>query len=126
MTVAGWSSERVAQLVTGAIAIGLWWCPVPAGLTPAAWPLFAIFAATIFSVVVGAFPILPSSLFGLAAAVLTGTLTPSNAFSGFANGTILLIVLAFLVARAVIVCGLGLRVGHLVVSRFGRSTLGLV
>jgi NAD(P)-dependent dehydrogenase (short-subunit alcohol dehydrogenase family) len=32
---------------------------------------------------------------------------------------------AFLVARAVVKCGLGERIGHAVVSRFGRSTLGL-
>ena len=35
------------------------------------------------------------------------------------------IVLAFLVARSVVKCGLGARIGHLLVSRFGRSTLGL-
>jgi len=45
--------------------------------------------------------------------------------SGFANGTILLIVVAFLVARAVVKCGLGERIGYAVVSLFGRSTLGL-
>ena len=48
-----------------------------------------------------------------------------QAYAGFANSTILLIVMAFLVARAVAKCGLGQRLGHLVVSRFGRSTLGL-
>ena len=32
---------------------------------------------------------------------------------------------AFLVARAVVKCGLGQRLGHFVVSLFGRSTLGL-
>ncbi len=41
------------------------------------------------------------------------------------NGTILLIVIAFLVARAVVKCGLGARIGYVMVSRFGRSTLGL-
>jgi len=61
----------------------------------------------------------------VAAAVLTGLLAPAHAYAGFANGTILLIVLAFLVARTVVTCGLGARVGHLIVSLFGRSTLGL-
>jgi DASS family divalent anion:Na+ symporter len=92
---------------------------------PAAWHLFALFVAAIVSVVIGAFPILTSSVLALAAAVLTGTLAPAKAYSGFANGTILLIVVAFLVARAVVKCGLGERLGHLVVSAFGRSTLGL-
>ena len=72
-----------------------------------------------------AFPVLTASVLALAAAVLTGTLPPAKAYSGFANGTILLIVVAFLVARAVVKCGLGQRLGHMVVSLFGRSTLGL-
>ena len=51
---------------------------------------------------------------------------PSARTRASRNGTILLIVVAFLVARAVVKCGLGERLGHLVVSLFGRSTLGLV
>ena len=113
---------RAAVLV---VALGVWFAPVPGGLAPAAWHLFALFAAAIFSVVIGAFPILTASVLALAAAVLTGTVAPERAYSGFANGTILLIVVAFLVARAVVKCGLGERLGHLVVSVFGRSTLGL-
>jgi len=61
----------------------------------------------------------------VASAVLTGILSPADAYAGFANGTILLIVVAFLVARTVVKCGLGERAGHLVVRMFGRSTLGL-
>jgi DASS family divalent anion:Na+ symporter len=103
----------------------MWFSPVPEGLKPEAWHLFALFVAAIAAVVIDAFPILTASVLALAAAVLTGTLAPANAYSGFANGTILLIVIAFLVARAVVKCGLGARLGHLVVSLFGRSTLGL-
>jgi DASS family divalent anion:Na+ symporter len=108
-----------------ALAVGLWLVPPPGGLVPAAWHLFALFAAAIVSVVIGAFPILTASVLALAAAVLSGTLRPERAYSGFANGTILLIVVAFLVARAVVKCGLGERLGHVVVRLFGRSTLGL-
>ena len=115
----------VARAAVLALALGLWFSPVPEGLVPEAWHLFALFVAAIVSVVIGAFPILTSSVLALAAAVLTGTLAPAKAYSGFANGTILLIVVAFLVARAVVKCGLGERLGHLVVSAFGRSTLGL-
>ena len=116
---------RLAQGGTFALALGLWLSPAPEGVVPAAWHLFALFAAAIVSVVIGALPILTASILALAAAVLTGTLAPANAYSGFANGTILLIVVAFLVARAVVKCGLGERLGHAVVSLFGRSTLGL-
>ena len=108
-----------------ALAIGLWFSPVPEGLVPSAWHLFALFVSAIASVVIGAFPILTSSVLALAAAVLSGTLAPAKAYSGFANGTILLIVVAFLVARTVVTCGLGARLGYVVVSLFGRSSLGL-
>jgi DASS family divalent anion:Na+ symporter len=103
----------------------LWFLPVPEGLVPPAWHLFALFIAAIAAVVLNAFPILTASVLALSAAVLTGTLAPAKAYSGFANGTILLIVVAFLVARAVVKCGLGARLGNRVVTLFGRSTLGL-
>jgi DASS family divalent anion:Na+ symporter len=108
-----------------ALALGLWFSPVPEGLTPSAWHLFALFVAAIVSVVIDALPILTASVLALAAAVLTGTLAPAKAYAGFANGTILLVIAAFLVARAVVKCGLSERLGYLVVSVFGRSTLGL-
>jgi DASS family divalent anion:Na+ symporter len=112
-------------IVTGAAGVALWLTPVPVGLTPPAWHLFAIFATAILAVVLGVLPILTSSVFAVGLAVLTGTLTPQQAYAGFAHPTILLIVTAFLVARAVVKCGLGERLGNLVVSRFGYSTLGL-
>src|SRR4029453_17703327 len=103
----------------------LWVTPPPDGLNLQAWRLFALFAAAIVAVVIGALPILPASVLAVAAAVLTGLLQPADAYAGFGNGTILLIVVAFLVASAVVKCGLGTRGGHWIVSRFGRSTLGL-
>lgn len=115
----------VARAAVLALALGLWFAPAPEGVVAAAWHLFALFVAAIAAVVAGALPILTASVLALAAAVLTGTLAPAKAYAGFANGTILLIVVAFLVARAVVKSGLGERLGHLVVSAFGRSTLGL-
>jgi DASS family divalent anion:Na+ symporter len=115
----------VAQAATVVLVAGLWWSPPPDGLTLQAWRLFAVFAGAIFSVVVSALPILTASVLAVAASVLSGLLKPDDAYAGFGNGTILLIVIAFLVAEAVVRCGLGKRAGHWVVSRFGRSTLGL-
>jgi DASS family divalent anion:Na+ symporter len=115
----------LARLATIALAAGIWLWPVPEGLTAGAWHLFALFAAAIFCVVAGALPILTTSVLALALAVVTGVLPADRAYSGFANATILLIVLAFLVARAVVKCGLGERIGQWAVSLFGRSTLGL-
>jgi DASS family divalent anion:Na+ symporter len=107
------------------IALVIWFIPPPGNLTSQAWHLFAIFAATILSVVIGAFPILTASVLAVAAAVLTGTLPAADAYAGFANPTIILIIVAFLVARAVVKSGLGQRLGYRAISLFGRSTLGL-
>jgi DASS family divalent anion:Na+ symporter len=108
-----------------AIAIGIWFAPVPAGLTAQAWHLFAVFVAAIACVLIGSFPLLTASMVAVAAVVLTGTITPAQAFSGFANASVLLVVIAFIVAQAVVKSGLGRRLSLLMVSRFGGSPLGL-
>jgi len=113
------------RILPFAIAIGIWLVPVPAGLTAPAWHLFAIFVAAIAAVLVGAFPLLTATMLAVAAVVLTGTISAAKAFSGFANPSVLLVVIAFLVAQAVVKSGLGRRISLFMVSRFGGSSLGL-
>ena len=45
-----------------AIALGIWFAPVPAGLTASAWHLFAVFVAAIACVLMGAFPLLTAAM----------------------------------------------------------------
>jgi divalent anion:Na+ symporter, DASS family len=113
------------RLAPFAIAIGIWLAPIPAGLTAPAWHLFAIFVAAIACVLIGSFPLLTASMVAVGTVVVTGTLTPAQAFSGFANTSVLLVVIAFIVAQAVVKSGLGRRISLLMVSRFGGSALGL-
>jgi DASS family divalent anion:Na+ symporter len=113
------------RAVPFAIAIGIWFTPVPAGLTAPAWHLFAVFVAAIVSVLLAAFPLLTSSMLAVGAVVLTGTITPAQAYSGFANASVLLVVVAFIVAQAVVKSGLGRRISLFMVSHFGGSSLGL-
>jgi DASS family divalent anion:Na+ symporter len=113
------------RLVPFALAAGIWFAPIPEGLTPQAWHLFAVFAAAILSVILNAFPLLTASLLAVGAVVLTDTVDAAKAFAGFANSSVLLVVAAFLVANAVVKCGLGRRISLLVVGAFGKSTLGL-
>ena len=108
-----------------ALALGIWLAPTPEGLTREAWQLFAIFAAAIFAVIVNALPLLTAALLAGAVAVLSETLDPAKVFAGFANASVLLVVVAFLVAQAVVKCGLGRRLSLRVVTLFGKSTLGL-
>jgi len=118
----GLVARRVLPFV---LALGIWFVPVPAGLTAPAWHLFAVFVSSIVAVLVGAFPLLTSTMLAVAAVVLTGTITPAQAFGGFANTSVLLVVIAFLVAQAVVKSGLGRRISLFMVSRFGRSSMGL-
>ena len=115
----------IRRVLPFALAIGIWFAPVPAGLTTPAWHLFAIFIAAITAVLDGAFPLLTSTTLAVAAVVLTGTISAAKAFAGFANTSVLLVVIAFLVAQAVVKSGLGRRISLFMVSRFGRSSLGL-
>jgi DASS family divalent anion:Na+ symporter len=117
--------QQLLRAIPFLLAIGIWCWPIPAGLTKEAWHLFAIIAAAIIAVILNSFPLLTSSLLAVSAAVLTRTVDPAKAFAGFANQSVLLVVVAFLVANAVVKCGLGRRISLLVVSIFGGSTLGL-
>jgi len=107
------------------LAAGIWFAPVPEGLTAPAWHLFAVFVASIAAVLLGAFPLLTSTMLAVAAVVLTDTLSAAKAFGGFANSSVLLVVVAFIVAQAVVKSGLGLRISLFMVSRFGKSSRGL-
>jgi len=115
----------VKRAVPFALALGIWFAPIPAGLTAPAWHLFAIFAAAIVAVLLGAFPLLTDSMLAVGAVVLTGTITPAQAYAGFANASVLLVVVAFIVAQAVVKSGLGRRISLFMVSHFGGSALGL-
>jgi divalent anion:Na+ symporter, DASS family len=64
-------------------------------------------------------------MLAVGAIVLTGTIKPEQAYSGFANSSVLLVVVAFIVAQAVVKSGLGKRISLFMVSRFGSSSLGL-
>jgi len=108
-----------------ALATAIWISPVPVGLTVQAWHLFAVFVSAIVSVLLGVFPLLTSTMLAAGAVVLTNTISASKAFAGFANPSVLLVVVAFLVALAVVKSGLGRRISLFMVSLFGRSSLGL-
>jgi divalent anion:Na+ symporter, DASS family len=117
--------HKLKSLAPFALGIAIWFAPIPEGLTEAAWHLFAIFAAAIFAVIINALPLLTSALLAGSMSVLTQTLDPVKVFNGFANSSVLLVIIAFLVAQAVVNCGLGRRISLYVVSVFGKSTLGL-
>ena len=112
-------------LIIFAIGAVIWFIPVPAGLKPQAWQLFAIFVATIIGIIMSPLPMGAMALIGIAVAVLTKTLTMAQGLSAFANGTIWLIVCAFLFARSFIKTGLGARIAYMLMRAIGDKTLKL-
>jgi DASS family divalent anion:Na+ symporter len=125
MTRRLWSTLTWRRTVVLLIALTGWFMPPPDGLTQQAWHLFVIFAGGIAAVITNATSILLAAILALAAAVLTRTLTPTEAYAGFGDGFILLIVVAFLIGRAVVNSGLGVRIAYNLIRLFGKSTLGL-
>ena len=115
----------VKRIITLFVGLIIWHLPVPWDLSPDAWHLFAIFITAIIGVLINALSIFTASLLALAAVVITGVLAPERAFSGFSESVILLILVAFLVAKGVIKSGLGRRIAFLLIRRFGKSTLNL-
>ncbi len=120
-----YKKEHIKQAVVILIGVVLYNIPHPLALEDNAWHLFAVFFTTILAVVSEATSIFAASVLALSVSVLLGILTPKEAYSGFSKGFILLIVIAFLISRAVIKSGLGKRIAFLIIKKFGKSSLGL-
>ncbi|MFN8574653.1 MAG: DASS family sodium-coupled anion symporter [Gemmatimonadaceae bacterium] len=99
--------------------------PLPQGITPAAWRLLAIFAATIVGSIVRPAPASSIVLFGVTAVALTGTMTPVDALKGYADPIVWMVLCAFFISRAIIRTGLGRRIAFLFIRALGKRSLGL-
>lgn len=110
-------------LVTVAIAAIIWFSPMPAGLKPQAWHLFALFVATIAGFIMQPVPIAGVALVAITATAILNVLNPTQALSGFADGTVWLIVAAVLFSKGFIKTGLGRRVAFSLIKAIGDNTL---
>lgn len=118
-------SNLVKGLIVLLVGVVIWFLPVPAGLKPQAWHLFAIFVATILGFILQPLPIGSVAFIAITITALTNTLKPAEALSGFSDGTIWLIVSAFLFAKGFIKTGLGRRIAYGLIKAIGDSTLKL-
>ncbi|HSX38283.1 MAG TPA: DASS family sodium-coupled anion symporter [Chlamydiales bacterium] len=107
------------------IGVVLWFLPTPDGLKKEAWHLFAIFAASIVGIILKPFPMGVIAIFSLTVSILTHTLTFADAFSGFSNDIVWLVVFAFFISRGFISSGLGNRIAYKIMSLIGKNSLGL-
>lgn len=109
-------------LTAGAL---IWFMPVPPGLKEQAWHLFAIFVATILGYILQPLPIGAIAFVAVTFSALSGTLKLGEALMGYGNGTMWLIVSAFLFARGFIKSGLGRRIAFVIIKLIGKSSLTL-
>jgi len=107
------------------IGAALWLVPVPAGVQPRAWHLLAVFVATMVGIILRPLPMGAMAFVAAAFAVLSGTLTISEATSGFGSTVVWLIVAAFFIAIAFIKTGLGIRIAYHFMRVLGKRSLGL-
>lgn len=112
-------------LIVLAVGAIIWFCPVPAGLTPSAWHLFAVFVATVLGFILQPMPIGAVAFIALTFCCFTGILKTGQVLMGFGNGTIWLIVCAFFLSRAFIKTGFGRRIAYCIIKAIGRSSLSL-
>jgi len=118
--------------ITFAVALIIWFIPVPEGVTENAWHLFAIFAATILGIILKAAPMGTMCMMAIGFTALTQVVAPGDAgksitkaLSGFGDKVIWLIGISFFIARGFIKTGLGNRIAFLFIRIFGKSSLGL-
>lgn len=109
-------------LVVGA---AIWFSPIPAGLKPDAWHIFAVFVATMLGFILHPMPIGAIAVISLTFCCFTGLLKTSQVLMGFGNDTIWLIVCAFFLSRAFIKTGFGRRIAYVIIKLIGRSSLTL-
>ena len=117
--------KLIRWAVPAAILVVLYCLPVPSGLKPEAWHMFAIFAATIAGIL--AAPIASGALMfiGLALTYFTGTLALGDVLKGFASGTVWMIFSAYVLSLGFVQSGLGRRIAYKMLSLFGGSSLGV-
>ncbi|MGB8871757.1 MAG: anion permease [Desulfobaccales bacterium] len=105
--------------------------PVPQGLQPHAWYYFALFVGVILGVLLEPIPAAAVGMIGvtLAAALQLVSTNPGDALkwalSGFSNGTVWLIFVAYMFALGYEKTGLGRRIALFLVKHLGKKTLGL-
>lgn len=123
--------EWKGLLISIIVGLGIYFCPIPEGLSPKAWGMLSLFVATIVAIITKAMPMGAATLVALVISGVTG-LTPIKAgkedvamLSGFSNATIWLIGIAMFLSRAVIKTGLGHRIALYFISKFGNRMMGV-
>lgn len=99
--------------------------PRPAGITPQAWGLLAIFVSTVLGLTLQPLPGGAMVLLGVTATAVLGIQPITKALAGWADPVVWLVLAAFFMSRGMIKTGLGRRIAFLLIRALGRHSLGL-
>ncbi|MDO5531535.1 anion permease [Sutterella sp.] len=115
-------TKLIRWAVPAALLVIIWLCPVPEGLKPEAWHMFAIFVATIAGIL--ASPVASGALMFIALAFtyFTNTLPLGDVLKGFSSGTVWMIFSAYVLSLGFVQSGLGRRIAYRALSLFGGSS----
>ncbi len=111
---------KIALLFT--VAVCFFIVPVPAGLSGTAWHLFGVFAALILGLILQPYP--EPTLLILAVTLAGIFVLPIQAIlAGYTDGMLWLTLVAMMIGLGLKKSGLTQRLGLLLISRFGKTSL---
>ena len=124
--------KPIPAAVALALTLIIWFViPVPQGVSPDAWHLLALFVGIIAGIIGKAMPIGAMAILGITLVALTGVTNEKaadatkDALSSLNNSLIWMIGIAIIISRGLLKTGLGMRIGYLLISLFGKRTLGV-
>ena len=99
--------------------------PKPVEVKPEGWRLTGIFFATIVGSIMEPIPAGALVLIAVTLTALLGSLTIEQALLGYADKSVWLVIVAFLISSALIRTGMARRIALVFVRRFGKTSLGV-
>jgi len=95
--------------------------PTPEGLSPAGQKALAIFVLCLVYWVTSVLPLMVTSLLAMVLLPTTGVLPAKETYALFGNEAVFFILGAFILAAALIKCGLSSRIAIAILRRFGHT-----
>ena len=100
--------------------------PTPEGLSPAGQKALAIFVLCLVYWVTSVLPLMVTSLLAMVLLPTTGVLPAKETYALFGNEAVFFILGAFILAAALIKCGLSSRIAIAILRRFGHTPRSLL
>src|SRR3989442_489518 len=95
--------------------------PKPAAVKPEGWRLTGIFIATIVGSIIEPIPAGALVLIAVTLTALVGSLTIEQALLGYADKSVWLVIVAFIISGALIRTGMARRIALVFVRQFGKT-----